>query len=109
MSFIDAYYNKFNDEYPDPVRTVDGVVVSFSDDEREALYWEWANNSVERGFREIRFRRDGLLKASDWTQMPDAPVDREAWAKYRQTLRDFPETITTIDALDNPVWPTPPA
>jgi len=38
----------------------------------------------------MRHHRDRLLAESDWTQLPDAPVDRAAWAKYRQALRDFP-------------------
>lgn len=30
------------------------------------------------------------LKNTDWTQLPDAPVDVTAYAKYRQALRDLP-------------------
>lgn len=41
-----------------------------------------------------RFHRDRLLAESDWTQLPDAPVDKAAWATYRQQLRDFPATWT---------------
>lgn len=41
---------------------------------------------------QMRFARNGLLSASDWTQLPDATCDREAWATYRQALRDFPAT-----------------
>lgn len=37
----------------------------------------------------IRFRRNQLLKESDWTQVADAPVDKIAWATYRQALRDI--------------------
>jgi len=53
----------------------------------------------------IRVERDSLLTASDWTQVDDAPVDKAAWATYRQELRDiiaqegFPTTI---------VWPEKP-
>jgi len=42
----------------------------------------------------MRAHRDRLLVESDWTQLPDAPVDRQAWATYRQALRDFPSTWT---------------
>lgn len=38
-----------------------------------------------------RAERDRALAASDWTQVLDAPVDRTAWATYRQALRDLPE------------------
>ena len=40
----------------------------------------------------MRHYRDRLLAESDWTQLPDAPVDKAAWADYRQALRDFPAT-----------------
>jgi hypothetical protein len=54
---------------------------------------------------EARAQRNRLLSASDWTQVADAPVDKAAWATYRQALRDisaqagFPATV---------VWPTQP-
>jgi hypothetical protein len=38
--------------------------------------------------QEVRDKRDSLLQMSDWTQLPDAPVSAQAWANYRQQLRD---------------------
>lgn len=38
---------------------------------------------------EIRQQRNQLLKESDWTQLSDSPVDKAAWAVYRQALRDI--------------------
>jgi len=54
----------------------------------------------------MRHQRDRLLTASDWTQTADAPVDRAAWAVYRQALRDAPANWTP-----GPTWdaPEPPA
>jgi hypothetical protein len=52
-----------------------------------------------------REKRDLLLQQSDWTQVPDSPVNTPLWATYRQYLRDvttqqgFPESI---------VWPEKP-
>ena len=40
---------------------------------------------------QVRKKRDRLLADSDWTQVPDAPVDQAAWATYRQKLRDLPQ------------------
>lgn len=54
----------------------------------------------------MRHQRDRLLVASDWTQVADAPVDREAWATYRQALRDFPATWTPAETADFPDPPT---
>lgn len=48
---------------------------------------------------EVRKDRNKLLSDSDWTQVADAPVDKTAWATYRQALRDitsqsgFPWTV----------------
>ena len=53
----------------------------------------------------MRLHRDRLLKESDWTQVADAPVDREAWATYRQALRDFPATWTPGPEADFPDTP----
>ena len=53
----------------------------------------------------MRLRRDALLAASDWTQTADAPVDKAAWAAYRQALRDFPGTWTPGPTAD---FPNPP-
>lgn len=38
----------------------------------------------------IRHERNLKLALSDWTQLSDAPVDKAAWAAYRQALRDIP-------------------
>lgn len=50
--------------------------------------------------------RNSKLAECDWTQLPDAPVNQQAWANYRQALRDvtaqagFPVSIQ---------WPEAPA
>lgn len=52
-----------------------------------------------------RRTRNAKLKASDWAMMPDAPTDQDAWAAYRQSLRDVPQQVGfPMDIL----WPTPP-
>ena len=65
-----------------------------------------AANADNEPMRQLRWRRDGLLFGSDWTQVPDATVDADAWATYRQALRDLPANTTDPE---NAVWPTPPA
>lgn len=53
----------------------------------------------------IRAERTRLLQESDWTQVADAPVDKTAWAIYRQALRDVtaqPDFPTIVN------WPTKP-
>ena len=53
----------------------------------------------------MRAVRNQLLKDSDWTQLPDATCDREAWATYRQALRDFPATWTEGPTAEFPDTP----
>lgn len=53
----------------------------------------------------VRAERDRRLQASDWTQLPDAPIaTKDAWAIYRQALRDITEQPDPF----NIVWPVPP-
>jgi hypothetical protein len=53
----------------------------------------------------MRHQRDRLLAESDWTQTADAPVDKDAWATYRQALRDFPKGWVAGPTAD---FPEPP-
>jgi hypothetical protein len=74
--------------------------------------WLWDGENLtppapdtEAQWAAIRAERNKLLVASDWTQLPDAPVDAVAWATYRQTLRD-------VTAQADPfaiVWPESPS
>lgn len=48
------------------------------------------NATDEQKWDFLRVHRDTLLAQSDFTQLPDAPVDQQAWAEYRQALRDLP-------------------
>lgn len=43
----------------------------------------------ENRANDVRRKRNQLLTLSDWTQVADAPVNKEAWATYRQALRDI--------------------
>ena len=68
----------------------------------------WPAVESERKWKAVRAERDRLLAASDFTQMPDAPLsdaDKQAWADYRQTLRDIPQDFASPDDV---VWPEQP-
>ena len=53
----------------------------------------------------VRADRNKRLADSDWTQVADAPVDKAAWATYRQALRD----ITSQGGFPwNVTWPVQP-
>ena len=80
----------------------------------EVLEWDGSSFSVrvmtpeerqvviDNRWNEVRVERNRLLTDSDWTQLPDAPTDKTAWATYRQALRD----ITNQDDPFNVTWPT---
>jgi hypothetical protein len=57
---------------------------------------------------DVRSKRDVLITETDWTQMPDAPLDdakKAEFTAYRQALRDIPQTYSDPDAV---VWPEKP-
>lgn len=54
------------------------------------------------------FQRNALLAKSDWTQIPNGPLTPEevnAWAVYRQALRDIPQQAGYPVTI---IWPTSP-
>jgi len=57
-----------------------------------------------------RMKRNQLLTESDWTQMPDSPLEDEtktSWATYRTSLRNLP-THENWPSLEDADWPTQP-
>lgn len=71
--------------------------------------WEngqWVNQDTpENEWLKVRELRARYLAKSDWTQLPDVPLaTKEAWAEYRQQLRD----VTLQQDPFNIVWPIHP-
>lgn len=57
----------------------------------------------------IRKQRDQRLSKSDWTQLPDAPLsddEKQAWAAYRDSLRNITEEFSEPEDVK---WPVSPA
>lgn len=54
----------------------------------------------------VRKERNERLTASDWTQVADAPVDKAAWAAYRQALRDLPSVYHGEGEIPWPLMPS---
>jgi hypothetical protein len=90
----------------------EGVPVFNSDDARWEQTWsvrdmtaeEIANRTEQQG-QQVRDQRNQKLSSSDWTQVIDAPVDQDAWAAYRQELRDIPSQVGFPWDV---IWPTEP-
>jgi len=72
----------------------------------EAPAYNPDERQLEQEAEEARTQRDALLSQSDWTQVPDAPVDQQAWAEYRQSLRDLPQQAGFPTEITWPVKPT---
>jgi hypothetical protein len=68
--------------------------------------WTVAPLPQDQAESNIRSERDSLLTNCDWTQLPDSPVDKQAWADYRQALRDVPSQPGFPYSV---VWPEEPA
>lgn len=90
-------------------------------------YLDWASTNVVDAANSVdwmgrmRSERDQRLAACDWTQIPDVLISTsggtlvqaavDAYAIYRQELRDMPQNnpnINTQAAYDALVWPTEP-
>lgn len=92
----------------------DGKIKSRSPRPKNHIWNNEAQDWMEKSHHElysdasdnIKIQRRYLLGMSDWTQLPDVPLaTKEAWAIYRQALRDI--TGQPGYPLDV-VWPTPP-
>lgn len=70
--------------------------------------WDVTDLPQEEAEVNVRAYRNRLLSNSDWTQVADAPVDKTAWATYRQALRDI-TTHANFPNLNDSDWPTKPA
>mgnify|MGYP003973029615 FL=1 len=65
---------------------------------------------------DIKGKVTALLMESEWTQEPNvnlSVLELEAWDKYRQEVRDFPEEIyqeelATGQCAENLIWPKKP-
>jgi len=64
-------------------------------------------DELQAQYAKIRQRRIELLQSCDWTQITDYDLgaDRDAWAAYRQALRDLADAPNPFDIT----WPQPPA
>ncbi|SUX29835.1 tail fiber assembly protein [Chromobacterium vaccinii] len=95
------------------VQTPRGEILNVSEQEARDVFGASvqaiADARKETALIALRAERDQRLRACDWTQVQDAVLSAEqksAWAKYRQALRDLPETIADVGQI---AWPQLPA
>ena len=87
-------------------KCVNGVYSDFTPEEEAAFDAHMEAADLDLGL--VRGQRDGMLRASDWTQIADAALGdhtAEEWAAYRQSLRDLPQTYSRVSEV---VWPNDP-
>ena len=69
----------------------------------------YSQNQIDAEWVRVRSIRNSRLRASDFTQIADAPLTAEKkteWLSYRQALRDLPQnTVNPFDVT----WPTQPS
>ena len=89
--------------YRDGVEQIDGswfTKYSVADLDADAITSKDAEQS-----KSVRDSRNVKLAECDWTQLADSTADKEAWATYRQALRDVP---TQSGFPWDITWPTQP-
>ena len=93
-----AYYIENNLPVEIPVKPSQYSVFDF-------VTKQWVQNQ-NMAILDVSEKRKRLLNASDWTQLPDVSITtKQAWAQYRQALRD----ITSQEGYPfNVIWPQNP-
>ena len=94
-------YGKTAEECWDTLEIMSGL----EKPEKEDFVKNVNERNVYYQMKELRRKRDKLLSESDWTQSRDLILTNdEVWKKYRQHLRDLPQTAD----LTNVEYPTKP-
>jgi len=94
---------------------INGVQVPFTAEEeaqRDAEEQAWNEGAFDRAIADLRQRRNTLLSASDWTQLPDTTLttaEKTAWMNYRTELRNITNGLTTVEQVNSVAFPTKPA
>ena len=89
---------------------INGVRVQFTAEEetaRDAAEKVWADAAPARALANLRGRRNGLLKETDFYALSDVTMS-EDMTTYRQELRDLPDGLTTVEEVNTVTWPTKP-
>lgn len=74
---------------------------------KDAEELAWNNDAPNRRMAELRRQRDALLAETDWMANSDVTMS-DAWATYRQALRDITTQTPSDDELSNITFPTKP-
>jgi hypothetical protein len=111
-SFVVANVISASPDFIDNIRQNWQSILSLADYPDAAIGKKWTGSGFEPVLpdpeivaAEVRTKRNKRLADCDWTQLPDSPADHEAWATYRQELRD----VTAQEGFPwEVVWPETP-
>ena len=87
-------------------KVVNGVYIDLTAEEEAEI--EARAEAADLDMNHVRGQRDGQLRGSDWTQLPDAALGdhtAEEYAEWRQALRDLPAAYSRVSEV---VWPLDP-
>ena len=93
---------------------INGNNVQFTAEEETARDNEetaFANAAPARALENLRSKRDGLLKASDWevtSELEKGNAISDDMKTYRQALRDLPDGKDTVAKCTDATFPTKP-
>ena len=93
-----------------PHKIVNGQQVELTAEEIAAIAAQetaWIAGAFDRAMADLRQKRDRLLAETDYLALSDQTLSTEM-TTYRQALRDITNGLTTVEDVNNVVWPTKP-
>jgi hypothetical protein len=99
--------------------------VSVSDNDINTIVWENGTTPIPKAdiqaqlpivefdmaMADLRIKRDRLLAASDWTQLPDTTLtntQKQSWMQYRTELRNITDGLKTVADVNGVSFPVKP-
>ena len=95
-------------------KLVNGIKVDLTAEEiaqRQQDEIAWNNGAFDRAMADLRSKRDRLLAASDWTQLPDTTLtntQKQYWMQYRTELRNITDGLKTVEDVNGVSFPVKP-
>jgi endonuclease/exonuclease/phosphatase family metal-dependent hydrolase len=96
-------------------KLVNGIQVNLTPEEiaqRQQDETAWNNGAFDRAMADLRQKRNTLLSASDWTQLPDTTLttaEKTSWMNYRSELRNITNGLTTVEDVNGVSFPVKPS
>ena len=95
-------------------KLVNGETIQLTAEEeaqRDAEEQAWNNGAFDRAISDVRQKRNRLLQDSDWEVImakEKGTTLSAGFKTYRQDLRDITEGVSTVEDVNNIIWPTKP-